>query len=338
MCKIDKEFQALIPPLSAEEFEQLEQNVTRDGCRDAICVWGEEKIIIDGHNRYTICGKHNIPYEKKFLYFKDRTEAKVWIINNQFGRRNLSAYTRAKLALELKPLLAEQAKQAGYANRGSSQNSVKMDTQKTLAKIANTSHDTIHKVEKIEAKASPETKRQLEAGEISVNEAYQKLNTHVSHNSGIEEWYTPPEYIEAARQVLGVIDLDPASSPKAQETVRATRYYTAADDGLSKSWTGKVWLNPPYTSGVIDKFIAKVVECEEAVVLVNNATDTKWFQQLAAKAAAICFPSGRIRFLSPNGKQGSPLQGQAVVYLGHNLAAFSTAFRQFGFVVEVANG
>ena len=106
---IDKEFQSLIPPLTAEEYAGLEESILSEGCRDALVVWGD--TLIDGHNRYEICTKHGIPFDTVEMDFPTRDDVIVWIIKNQFGRRNLPAYERARLALRLKPVIAERAKE-----------------------------------------------------------------------------------------------------------------------------------------------------------------------------------------------------------------------------------
>ena len=159
---------------------------------------------------------------------------------------------------------------------------------------------------------------------------------HVGHATGVPEWYTPAKYVEAARSVLGEIDLDPASSKTAQETVRAKRYYTVEDDGLKKWWKGKIFLNPPYATGLVDQFVEKMCchfeagDVPAAILLVNNATETRWFQLTFGIAAAFCFPAGRIPFLDENGDPGAPLQGQGIAYFGDEVEKFSDTFKVFG--------
>lgn len=155
--KIDREFQALIPPLSDEEFRQLETNVLKDGCRDALVTW--KGTLVDGHNRYEICSKHDIPFQTVERDFSDRQSAIEWIILNQFGRRNLTAFQRSELALKLKPMIREKAKEKQIASGGAvCQKSEKpvCHTDEELAKTAGVSRDTIRKVETIKKEGTPE--------------------------------------------------------------------------------------------------------------------------------------------------------------------------------------
>ena len=176
--KIDKEFQDLIPPLSKEEYTQLEANCVHDGIRDPIVVWevpGGDDIIVDGHNRWNISAHHGgIRFNIVKMHFDNREQVKEWIIKNQLGRRNIPAYVRAELALLLKPQIAAKAKEQ-QIRKPVSQISVEqkpIDTQKEIAKAAGVSHDTIHKVEKIQEKASEEAKAALRRGEASINQVY----------------------------------------------------------------------------------------------------------------------------------------------------------------------
>jgi len=159
--------------------------------------------------------------------------------------------------------------------------------------------------------------------------------------TGENEWYTPAEYIEKARAVMGGFDVDPASNPIAQETVRASSYYTEETNGLDKEWNGRVWLNPPYAQPAISHFADKMVaeaeagRCTEAIVLTHNYTDTAWFQKMARSARAICFTRGRIKFESPTGEKAAPTQGQAFFYFGNDAKTFRNVFGEVGFIVEV---
>jgi phage N-6-adenine-methyltransferase len=164
---------------------------------------------------------------------------------------------------------------------------------------------------------------------------------HVAQNRGNNEWYTPEPYIKAATAVMGKIDIDPASTEIANNVVKAEQIYTSADDGLTKNWSGKIWLNPPYASELISRFCNKLRvhfekgDVTEAVVLVNNATETAWFNKLINIASAVMFPSSRIRFWSPDGRVSQPLQGQAIVYLGKHVEGFIKHFKSFGWCAKL---
>jgi phage N-6-adenine-methyltransferase len=174
--------------------------------------------------------------------------------------------------------------------------------------------------------------------------AYRKADlspaaNHRAECSGESEWYTPAPHLDAARAVMGGIDLDPASHPTAQQRVRAKRFYTREDDGLTKQWHGRVWLNPPYAQPLIGQFIEKLVtevaalRATQAILLTNNSTDTAWFHLAAASAALICFTRGRIQFIGLDGDPyASPTQGQSFFYYGSDPEAFRSAFGAFGFV------
>jgi hypothetical protein len=156
--------------------------------------------------------------------------------------------------------------------------------------------------------------------------------------TGNNEWYTPAQYIKLARAVMGGIDIDPASNAIAQETVRASTYFSKDDCGLAKEWNGRIWLNPPYARGLISKFADKLLtewrsgRCTQAIVLINNTTDTRWFHRLTAAATSICLTSGRIRFHRADLTPGGPPQGQTFLYFGPNSAKFSRIFGSIGLV------
>lgn len=181
--RIKEEFKKLIPPLTAEEFKQLETNCLDEGIRDAIVTWNG--FIIDGHNRYKIATDWGLEFKTEAKVFDSENDVREWMINNQFGRRNLSNYQRSVLALELESVFSARAKEnlkASGENFGKgtqiSANPIEIkpiETRKEIAKVANVSHDTIAKVKVIEAKATPETKEKLSTGELSVNQVYQDI-------------------------------------------------------------------------------------------------------------------------------------------------------------------
>lgn len=184
MLKIDPEFKALIPPLLPDEYKQLEDNITADGCRDPLSIWNG--ILIDGHNRYEICTKHGIGFDVHDVAFEGRESAIEWIIRNQFGRRNLSAFDRTTLALKLEETIAARAKQRQKCGQGGillpqkSAEAKQEETREQVATIAGVSRDTVAKVKKIKeavsaGKIDKETEIKLRSGETSINRVVRDL-------------------------------------------------------------------------------------------------------------------------------------------------------------------
>ena len=179
---VDPKFRSLIPPLTAAELSQLTANLKRDGCQCPLIVWQCDgvAVLLDGHNRHAICTEHGIPYTVTTLDLVDRNAAKMWIIHNQFGRRNLSLYQRADLALELEPLIAAAAKASQGTRTDLVPNSAQGSVGKTderLAKIAGVGKDTIQKTRTINKHSDDETKEALRKGETTIHREYSRINT-----------------------------------------------------------------------------------------------------------------------------------------------------------------
>jgi 16S rRNA G966 N2-methylase RsmD len=174
-----KEFQELIPPLTNEEYKQLESNCLEEGIREPILTWND--YIIDGHNRFKIAQQWSLEFKTESKSFNSEDDVKEWMILNQFGRRNLTNYQRTVLALQLEDVFRAKAKEnqaIQYKGNSLSQISAEVkpiDTRKELSKVAAVSHDTIAKVKKIQEKAPEEVKAKLRTGEVSINAAYKEI-------------------------------------------------------------------------------------------------------------------------------------------------------------------
>ena len=113
---VDPEFRDLIPPLNEEELKLLEESLVADGCESPLIVWNG--VIVDGHNRYAICRKHEIPFAIQEKNFSSRDDAMLWMLRNQLGRRNLNSYQRVELVLKFEPLVKNAAEQRMMALAG----------------------------------------------------------------------------------------------------------------------------------------------------------------------------------------------------------------------------
>lgn len=155
------------------------------------------------------------------------------------------------------------------------------------------------------------------------------------------EWYTPATYLDKVREVLGDIELDPASCAFANETVKAERYYTKEDNALMLPWIARsVWLNPPYGKtehgggSNLEQFTRKLVSEYEngnviqAILLIPVNTATSWFPILWNYP--ICFPDFRIRFYNEDGPSDGAAFGTVFVYLGANVKRFMDVFDVYG--------
>jgi ParB family chromosome partitioning protein len=170
----------------------------------------------------------------------------------------------------------------------------------------------------------------------------QPLENHqLINQSDNDRWFTPAPFLDAAHELMGGIDLDPASEEFANRIVRAARFFTEDDDGLARPWAGRVWLNPPYglrdgesnqarwSRALIERHAAGDVT--EALLLVNAVTGNQWFAPL--KRYPICFPDNRIRFYNEETEAGQPTHSNAIVYFGPAIDRFAAIFGRFGAVL-----
>lgn len=302
--------------------------------------------IISGHRRWRSALElelETVPVEVK-VYENEITEKRAILEFNRQREKTFSQkMNEAELLKEIESKLAEQRMKDPRRLVAKGRTSEIVGQQVGIGK-----RDTFERAEKVWHKAqegNPIAKEliiKLDKGEESIKGAYTELfdKAHVSHNTGESEWYTPKPYIEAARATMGTIDLDPASSDIANKIIQATKYFTSEDDGRKQLWAGNVWMNPPYSQPLISEFcdiLARTYrdkDINQACVLVNNATETNFYQNLLNTCNAVCFIKGRVKFIDKDGKEsGAPLQGQTILYFGPDRDRFTDNFSKFGVIL-----
>ena len=350
----------VLPDLSAEDFAALRADIAARGVLVPV-EYDEDGNILDGHHRVRACEELGLTDWPRFIR-KGLSEADKRVHARQLNlaRRHLNRdQKRDLIAAQLRETpeksnrqvaeglgVSHHTVQAVRAEREATgqiaqlEKTVGADGKERRKPIRTTFVDPDAEAAEpgLVARALDDM---LERGEEPTNAALRRevAKPHVAHNTGKVEWYTPGHILDAARAVLGGFDLDPASSAAANAVVGAARIFTAEDDGLAQEWpVGRIWMNPPYASGLVDKFALRFCQAirdgSSGVVLVNNATETGWFQELLGVADAVCFPKGRVRFVDPEkGEVGAPLQGQAIIYCGPKPDAFRAAFCERGTVL-----
>lgn len=367
--RINPEFRSVLLPLSPEALKGLESSLVDDGCRDPLVLWNG--VLVDGHNRHSICQRRGIDFKTVEKDFPDEAAAKDWILANQMHRRNL---TPQEAALIRGRLYEARKASHGGDRKSKSQNDTLKDTAEAVAEEHGVSRATVHRdaefavavdalkaVDKdvvlratrgvedangnMETASRSDVLKAADALRSGDKKRAKKLllpkRAHVSNNSGEQEWFTPPTFIKAARDCMGGIDLDPASCAAANRTVKAREYYDARKNGLAQEWHGKVWLNPPYSRPLVEQFCQKLIDSiasgavKRACILTNNFTDTSAGQLLLSQASAVLFVAGRISFLDAKGNEnGAPLQGQMICGLNVAFTDFKAAFEEFGTVLR----
>ena len=344
----------IFPLIDGPAYQELMGDVMRHGVREP--VWLYEGQILDGRNRYRAAMAMGVECPTREYEGEDPTG---FVVSLNLHRRHLSESQRAMVAAKLENLEHGQRRDANLH--------VSPVSRSDAAELLSVSPRSVASAAKVQAGASPEIVQAVEQGAMSVSlaakvvelpeadiaeitavpqEAMREIaqevikRAHVANNSGNNEWYTPAKYVELARKVMGGIDTDPATSDVANRTVKAKRIYTAEDDGRGQEWEGRVWMNPPYAQPLMSDFAEAVTskyqagEIKQACILVNNATETQWFQRMLEAASAVCLPKSRIKFVDPQGNpSGAPLQGQAIIYMGDRVKPFAAAFSDEGAVL-----
>jgi N6-adenosine-specific RNA methylase IME4 len=184
--KILKELDSLIPPLSKEEYKQLELNILEEGIREPLITWNG--IIIDGHNRYRIAQEHDINYETLEKEFDNISDVKIWMVNNQLGRRNLQDFVRGELFSVIEEILKQKGNNE-KAKAGGDKKSLLSTIDKSDIKTNDERHNTRNIIAEklgwstgkkamfdiVKTKAPEEVKEKLRTGEVSINQAYKEI-------------------------------------------------------------------------------------------------------------------------------------------------------------------
>ena len=328
----------IFPLMEGQPFDDLVADIEVNGQLEPIILDEATGSILDGRNRYRACIKAGV--EPRFDWYTG-TDPIGFAVSLNLHRRHLDTSQRSLVFGRIATM-----RQGERTDLQHSANLPKV-SQSQAALLTNVSERSGRDGVKVIRGGSPDLIHAVEVGDVAVSTAAVitalpkdeqselvargkteilamarelKAKTYITNLTGDFEWYTPHDIINRVREVLGGIDLDPASNEIANEVIRATTYYTKAQNGLNLPWRGRVFLNPPYSRLLIGRFSKKL--CEEfdagginaAIMLVNNATETAWFQLISSKAAAICFLRHRTSFWGPDKTDTFPMQGQAVLY------------------------
>lgn len=176
--KTSEEFVTLLPHLTDEESAKLEQSLKLYGCRDAITIWKEQQVIIDGHNRYEFCQKNNIEFKTEEFSFASKDDVKLWMLRNQLSRRNINTFHRTRAQLQITDLENKQKSESEQSESEKESNDESAKSKNVINQVATeagVTTDMVRKVKYLEDNVEDKVKDKLMRGETSISKEYQNL-------------------------------------------------------------------------------------------------------------------------------------------------------------------
>ncbi len=265
--RIDDEFARLIPPLTEDENSRLEESLLKEGCRDALVLWGN--ILVDGHNRYKICTRHGIHYDTKQLEFKSRDEVLLWIMENQLGRRNLSDFQRIELVRKCEDAVKAQAKLRQQGGQGGIllpeilPEAKRIDARDELGAMAGVSGKTYEHAAIVLDKAPEPVVEATRRKELSINAAY-----------GVTK-LTQADKEEIVRRI--------ENGEKAALVVREVRLRAEGKDSEDEAYEPEAYEPEPEESEMEDSELIATTEEEPAPEDDNPKQEDTYSAMMASK-------------------------------------------------------
>ena len=325
----------LFPLMSDEELGELADDIRVNGLKEAI--WIHAGKIVDGRNRYLAWRRVGV--EPRYQEWDGIGTLVSFVVSLNLKRRHLNESQRAMIAAKLANM-----RQGARTDLEPPANWPEGEvSQPEAAAMLAVSERSLRRARAVIERGVPELQQAVERGEMAISAASEiarapqekqreRLAVHFSSNSDAHN--TPGRILDLVATAMGEIDLDPCSNNKESPNVPAKYHYTKSDDGLSKKWFGRVYMNPPY-GDEIPKWVSKLVdafvsnEVKEAIALLPARTDTAWFSQICNYT--ICFVRGRLKFGEANNSAPFP---SAVIYLGSRSKRFVKIFSEIGPVFQ----
>ena len=256
--EIKEEFKKLIPPLSKEEYDQLQTNCLNEGIREAILTWNG--FIIDGHNRYEIAKRWDLEFTTESKSFKDELDVKIWMAYNQLGRRNLQDFVKGELMKTIEELERQKGKEVYKETVGRPKkeslsiidNNLKHNTRQIVAEKLGWSTGKKAQFDVVVKKAPEEVKEKLRTGEVSINKVYQDIKKEEKQKEK-EEKRKEQELIIQSIENNPLKEIETNIEKGWYKVGNQFLYYGSNTDEEFKSKLPKAkfaFADPPYNAGV----------------------------------------------------------------------------------------